>query len=484
MPYKEWRRERSYLMPRSLDEVIAQDHPVRLVAELLETLPAETQAELGFNEPANELGRAAYPPEVLAGVWVYGFMRGIRSSRRLEEACQEQLAFRWLCGELQPDHNTLWRHWQRRRQALRVLVKRTVRVAFAAGLVDMNLEAVDGTKVRGNASKRRTVDREELARLEERTEQAIVELEAQGATGGDTVPRLRGELAKLERRRQWLREQMEALEASEGRQRNLTDPDAQLMKAGTGEFIAGYNAQATALAGPKREDGTRDLFIGDAEVVTTPADQGQLAGMVEGTERNLGVRCETVVADGGYHSGENLAWCAERGQAVVLAEGDRRRREEPFHKDQFPYDEGTDSYGCPRGERLTFRGVKNRKGGAEHRIYRAGVVCRTCPFFGTCTRDRKGRTLEIAPHERLLREHRALLETETAKAVYRRRMGMVEPVFGIVKEQMGGRRFHLRGLQGVRAEWSLLAAAFNLRMLWKTWRGLDSVGRQALVRAA
>ena len=105
-------------------------------------------------------------------------------------------------------------------------------------------------------------------------------------------------------------------------------------------------------------------------------------------------------------------------------------------------------------------------------LYRAsGAVCRECPAFGVCTKDRrKGRALHLGPHDSVLREHRTWMETGEAKGMYDRRKQLVEPIFGIIKEQLGARKFLLRGLANVSAEWTVLATAFNLRTLWKAWR--------------
>ena len=105
------------------------------------------------------------------------------------------------------------------------------------------------------------------------------------------------------------------------------------------------------------------------------------------------------------------------------------------------------------------------------RVCRAtGAICRACPAFGTCTKDRRsGRTVWIGPHDTQLRRHRQWMATDEARSLYARRKELAEPSFGILKEQMGGRRFLLRGLGNVRAEFVLLATAFNLRTLWRVW---------------
>ena len=154
-----------------------------------------------------------------------------------------------------------------------------------------------------------------------------------------------------------------------------------------------------------------------------------------------------------------------------MPEGQREAMKRPYFKDRFHYDVATDSYLCPQGHNLIFRGLRRHKGRKDMRVYRAtGAICRACPAFGICTKDRRwGRTLWIGPHGTLLRRHRQWMATDEARVLYARRKELNEPAFGIIKEQMGGRRFLLRGLANVRAEFVLLATAFNLRTLWRVW---------------
>ena len=120
------------------------------------------------------------------------------------------------------------------------------------------------------------------------------------------------------------------------------------------------------------------------------------------------------------------------------------------------------------------------------RLYRAsGSVCRECPAFGVCTKNRrKGRSIDVGPHDAVLRQHRAWMETGEAKEMYKRRTQLAEPVFGIIKEQLGARRFLLRGLANVSAEWVVLVTAFNLRTLWKAWRSRPRLFVEPLHRPA
>ena len=471
MPLRAKGREQMWMLPPTLDELVPPDHPARFVAEFVDALDRRGWADLGVEIDGESLGAPAYHPRALLSVWLYGFMTGARSCRKLEAACRDQIPYLWLTGWQHPDHNTLWRFYKGHRQAIRKLFKRTVRMAVTMGLVDLAVQAVDGTKVGANAAKDRTYDAEGLRRLLDRLEGAISDLEAQNEAGEDAVPaHLPQELADNETLREQIRQAMDELAGQEEQERiNLTDKDARLMKSGQ-DIVPGYNAQA--MVSPVEASlGVTGMFITAADVVDEPHDYAQLAPMLEQAEEMTGTRTHMTLADGGYHSGNNLDECVRRGQQVVMPEAQRQALGHPYHKDRFTYDDRSDSYGCPQGQRLPFTRFKRTRG-TLMRVYRAsGAICRVCPAFGVCTRDgRHGRGLEIGPHEVALRRHRTWMSTDQAKQAYKHRKQLVEPVFGILKEQRGARRFLLRGSANVAAEWALLATTFNLRTLWRIWR--------------
>ena len=554
MPWRDWDREQVWLMPPSLDEVLADDHPARLVAAFVDSLTAAEWAELGVDLGGQALGAPAYHPRALLGIWLYGFMTGVRSSRRLETAGREQLALQWLSGYQQPDHNTLWRFYQAHRNQLRGLLRHTVQIAARLGLVDWALQAVDGTKVAGSASSSRTYDAQQLERLLERTERAIADLEAQNEAGDEpAAPRLPADLAEAQRLRAEVRAARQALAASERRHANLTDPDARLLR-GAGGYLTGYNAQAMAVtvryeagaAGPledavsaghgehagggehigdedsadrsskgehvgnegnedAEDEGREDaggedeggeepgedrsgdgdeaggadearsrsggLLITAADVTQDPTDQAQLLPMIEAAEQSGGPAAGLTLADAGYFSAANLAACAARATPVAIPEA-RCPTAHPYHHSRFAYDPGADCYQCPEGRLLRFQRLKHRRKRASVRVYAAHAAdCLACPAFGRCTTSTQGRRIEVSLHADALTAHRHWMQTAAARGAFRRRKQLIEPVFGIIKEQQAGRRFLLRGLEAVRSEWTLLAVAFNLRTLAKALSG-------------
>jgi len=470
MPLRPLNREQTWLLPPTLDELVPEDHPARFVGAFVDALNHTAWSEMGIGLDGEPLGAPAYHPRALLSVWLYGFMTGTRSSRKLEAACRDQVPYLWLTGWQHPDHNTLWRFYQEHRGSMQHLFKRTVRTAVAMGLVDLALQAVDGTKVVGNASKDRNYDEAGLKRLLERTEAAIKDLEAQNETGGDPPPpHLPEQLSQAQKLRAEVKAAMERLSAEEGQKHiNLTDGDTRLMKSRQG-IVAGYNLQA--VVAPVEAAEGAGLLIVAADVVQDQCDTAQLEPMLEQAEEVTGSPPGILLADAGYHSGPNLEACASKGQLVVMPDPQQRVLSRPYHKDQFIYDTSTDSYSCPLGQSLRFTGIQHTR---DKRVYRASkAICGTCSAFGICTKNhRHGRTLQIGAQEAALRRHREWMKTKEAKDALRRRKELPEPVFGILKEQQGARRFLLRGLANVKAEAKLLAIAFNLRTLYQKWRVL------------
>ena len=475
MPLRDMDREQMWMLPPTLDELLPLDHPARFVAEFVDALGRDGWAELGVDIDGDAMGAPAYHPRALLSVWLYGFMTGVRSCRKLEAACRDQISYLWLTGWQHPDHNTLWRFYKGHRQAMRKLLKRTVRTAVAMELVDLAIQAVDGTKVVANASLNRSYDAEGLRGLLDRVERAITDLEAQNEAGEDTAAaHLPRELADKEVLREKVKQAMDDLASQERHKRiNLTDRDARLMKGRQG-IVAGYNAQAMVSPVETAGGGT-GMLVTAVDVVDEANDNAMLAPMMERAEETTGTKAQMTLADAGYFAGSHLAECSRRGQQVVVSESRQRFLKDPYHKDRFIYDEQSDSFTCPQGQTLAFVRIQHANG-VPLRLYRAsGAVCQACPAFRVCTRAKEiGRSLAIGPHDAALRRHRAWMATSAAKEAYKLRKQLVEPVFGIIKEQQGARRFLLRGLVNVAAEWTVLATTFNMRTLWRTWRSRPS----------
>lgn len=466
MPQRPFSRAQTFLLPPSLEEWIAPTHPVRFVAVWLDGLTAAEWTALGIaQEPARQ-GEARYAPEALLALWVYGFMVGIRSSRALETACRDQLPFRWLSGNQTPDHNTLWRFYQRHRANFHQLFHRTVRLAVAADLVDWAIQAVDGTKLAANAAGDRMLDAAALAALSARVDAAIAELEAQDGGERSGPPELPAELGELTA----LRARITQAEArlAEGRSKgNVTDPDAHQMTS-RGVNRPAYNAQAVvAPVATTTAQGGR--LIVAVELRTRADDHDVLPELIAAAART-GHRAEVTVADAGYYSGADLAACAELAATVVVPEPRTRRHDDPYGPQAFTHDPATDTLRCPAGITLTRWGAPDPDKDARYGA--PDTACRACPAKAVCCPDtQRGRVIVRRPEAAVRAAHRTWMASDVAQAALKRRKGLIEGVFGTLKTRHGARQLLLRGRANVTAEWTLLATAFNLQTLCRAAQG-------------
>jgi transposase len=417
-------------------------------------------------------------------------MTRVRSTRRLELLAHESVPMIWLLGRQRPDHSTLARFLRDNREAMKGLFKQTVRTAVQVGLVDFALQAVDGTRV-ASASRDKALNRKELVALDEQVERVMAEIEqgvaveeeSQGWQGGGH--RMPQDLADAQRLREQVKAALSELDRrAEQRQAkhkgavdaqtgesvgppvNLADPEAVMMKGRQG-FVVGYNAQAAV-------DAKAQVIVA-ADVVASATDNDQQVPMLREIEETAGRLADVTVMDAGYHSAANLEATQETPTDLYVADPELRRGKEepekqPFHKDAFVHQVEDDVYRCPQGRTLVFeRTARATPHGGETRIYR-GHECLACPHFGICTKNRHGRSIRVRPQDELLRRHRQKMRGEVAKGYMKQRAGVVEPVFGIMKQHLGLSRFLRRGIEYVRAEWRLLCAAYNLLKLWRHHR--------------
>jgi hypothetical protein len=407
---------------------------------------------------------------VLFKLWIYGFMIGVRSTRGLERLGRESIPARWLAANLTPDHNTLWRFYDRHRRLFARLFHETVRVAYEAQVVDVRLVAVDGTRIKANAAGDQMLTPKHLDQLALAVDARIAEVEAQGqlddAPPDDLPPDWRRLIAQ-KRRIEAARERIAA-----GRPKaNLTDPDAHQMTA-KGITTPAYNAQA-AVAGlvpdadPARSGGR--VIVG-ATIRTRADDRGCLAEMITQVAATIGEPPAATVADVGYYSGAELAACAALDTTVVMPEQVDQRYDHPYGIRHFPYDPVTDTMQCPEGTTLKRWGIPGPD--KEVRYAAPTLVCRACPARAQCCpTSQRGRVVYRSPYPEAVEAHRVWMAQPAAQALLKRRSGLVEGVFGTIRIRHRAQQWLHRGREAIEAEWTLLTAAFNLHTLHRAWAG-------------
>jgi transposase len=410
------------LMPPSVRDWVEPDGLAAFISDLVDSLDL-TPFLAAHDEPR---GMPPYHPALMLKVLLYGYATGVRSSRRIEERLAGDVNFMFLAGQAKPDHKTIGEFRRRHLAAFRSLFLQVLALCDKAGLVKLGRVALDGTKIRANASKHkamsygRMVTREtELAAqvnaiLREAEATDAAEDKLYGDARGDELP---PELRTREGRLRKIREAKEALEreAREATgdpeavpdprsQRNFTDPESKIMRSRTEGWVQAYNAGAIV-------DEKAQVIVA-ATLSADPTDSRSLPALVDAVEANTGKRPKRVLADAGYCSGENTAALASRGIDGYIATGRESH--------------GPASSSSARG------------------------------------RIRSG----LTPTQRMARK----LSTKAGRAHYARRKAIVEPVFGQIKEAAGFRRFSLRGLGSATGEWQLVCAVHNIGKLFRSGR--------------
>jgi transposase len=444
--FREFDRETRFLLPPSLDEWLPERHLARFVVEVIDGLDLSAMVR-----SYRGTGSAGYHPALLLGLLVYGYATGVFSSRKLERATHDSVAFRFIAANDHPDHDTIATFRRRFLKDIAALFVRVLELAREMGLLKLGTVALDGTKIHANASRHSALSYEHATKIEAQLKAEVAELlaraeaadQAEAVVDGMSIPeeltRREERLAKLaeartklearakERFEQEMAEHRAKLSAREkaaatgkkpgGRppappvegpqpkdQINLTDEDSRIMPVAGGGFDQCYNAQAVVA--------TESLLVIAAEVVQAPNDKQQIAPMLEKIEalpEQLG-RPDTLLADNGYFSEANVTRCAAANVEPLIATG--RQPHHPSWRERF-------AAPPPAPENPT-------------------------PVEAMAWR----------------------LRTPQGKQLYGLRKQTPEPVFGIIKSVMGFRQFLLRGLDRVRGEWSLVTMAWNIKRMF------------------
>ena len=426
-PYHPYAPDQAFLLPASLTEVISPNDPVyavrRAVSELdLRRIHADYRAESG---------RPPFHPEAMVGLLLYGACRGVYSSRKLAQACRDNVCFMYLTAWAQPEFHTICDFRERFQEELKGLFSQVLEMCRRAGLVKLGHVSLDGTKIRANASKHKAMSyerllakrksyAEEIESWFQRAEREDAEEDEEHGSDDDGFSLPEGwfetlkRLTKLEDAQARLEEEAKQKVVAAGRepedakvsgkaQTNFTDPESRIMHTPDG-FQQCYNAQAAV-------DAESQVIVA-CELSQAPPDVQRLRPMLQEIIKQNGRAPKELSADAGYASEANFAALDEAGVYAVIALR-RYRRDEPPNADPAP-----------------------------------------------------ARSSNRWPHRNQMRER---LLSQEGKEKYKLRKQTVEPVFGQTKAARGFRQFLRRGVEAAWAEWSLVCTAHNLLKLGKAW---------------
>ena len=447
------------LFPPNVRSLISDDHLCVVVNDVIDNLDLSCL----YRKVADE-GNPPYHPAMMIKVLFYAYAKGIFSSRKIADALTENIGFIFLAAWQKPDFRTISDFRKNNLQELGLLFAQIVVFCRQLGMVKLGHVSIDGTKIKANASDKKTYDSQRIEReisrwldVAENTDDEEDQHFGKDKTGDELPKDIRSQKQRLEK----LKELKKQLERSGSEKINITDPDAVFMKTGSGIKTA-YNAQAVV-------DSTHQVIVA-ADVTVEAADVQQLLPMIEQAEETLSEVIEECSADAGYSSGENLKALECRKTDAYIPDREyqaqqRGKSVDDFHKDSFVHDEKRDCYICVEGEELHFSHLQKRGDKEPLRIYR-GQNCHACQFFGRCTNSKTGRSISRHPYEKELQQMRLKLDSEVGKAIYGQRKYTVEPPFGHIKSIMGFTSFSLRGEPKVKAEFKLVSIAHNLRKIW------------------
>ena len=487
----------------TLDDLIPEDHPVRIYEEVLRRLDWGDW-EMKYH---GERGQPPIHPRIVAAVILYGMTLRIRSSRGLEDACRHRIDFMWLAQGRALDHSTISGFRKDFAEQLKSLFRQVGRLAVKMGFVRLVEVALDGTKVRANSSRDRTGTAQtlekQMAELEEQLTQALAEMaetdrqddERFGAD--ESGQRLPAALSSQQKRKEKLEKALEVAKRIDESRRKyggarakkparvpLTDPEATVLPNKEGGFAPNYTPTAAV-------DGHRGMIV-DAEVISEGSEASVALPAMDRIQEDLGKYPHRALMDGAYGTGPNLEGLESRQIEVLTPLGkegqtnpaQREDPTQPVPTEQWPqlprngqgqldkvcfvYLESQDVYYCPTGQVLEYDTTKyvQREGGrAKCRIYRCRS-CQGCPLAKQCLSPRAAaRTIRRDQYEKCRERVTARMRTDEAEALYGLRMMIAETPFGHIKHVMGVRQFLLRGLENVRTEWRWTCTAFNLAKL-------------------
>jgi transposase len=499
--FKTYHQNQLSLIPPSYDDLVPKNHPVRIVNTIVDHLDIAS-----LEKTYKGGGTSSYHPRMLLKVVIYSYLRNIYSSRKIEQALQENVHFMWLSGQSKPDHNTINDfRGKRLKGKFKNIFNQVVELLAEQGVLSLKELYVDGTKIEANANRYTFVWGKSIKTSKERIKKQLKELwsyvekvyaeeqmlpnqpdfeEIDPEKVAQTIDTINEALKdkKIDKKvkqklnyakKNWPKnlQKYNEQEAILGKRNSFskTDPDATFMRMKddhmqNGQLKPGYNLQAS----------TNNQFITNYTLAQTTADTTTLKDHLKDHIESYDQTPETLTADAGYGSEENYTDLEEKNITAFVKynyfhkeQRDKKHKENPFHPDNLFYNPETDTYYCPMGQamRKTHTYESQTKNGFTQNIHRYQAQnCRGCPLRGSCHKAKGNRIIERNHNLiRLKEKAKNLLLSEGGIAHRKRRCWDVEAVFGNIKQNMGFKRFMLRGMEKVTTEIGLIAMAHNLK---------------------
>ena len=457
MAYRHGERRQGVLFPASIEDYVSAEAPVRVYDAIIDALDL---VSLNFDADPHKVGCPQYDPRTMLKLLVYGCSYGVRSSRKLERECHNNISFIWLMGSLKPDHKTIAEFRRKNKKALSKVLSEVARLCLRLDLIEGNTLFVDGSKIRANASISNSWSKNKcqrkLRKIDKRIAEILEECENtdQRETACGSFVKVTDELTDQKSLKAKVQSILNDIEQQQRPSVNTTDPDCTKTHSRQGDH-AGYNGQSVV-------DEKHGLIV-SCDVVNESNDIHQFANQINQANEVLDESCQAACGDAGYSNIDELEKIDNQNIEVIVPSSRQASGKtlKPFDARNFTYDRENDCYICPKGNVLPLKNVERKK---RRKVYLAGkAACSTCEHFGTCTTNRlHGRKVTRLLKEDSRREFERRYMLPENQEIYKLRKQKVELPFGHIKHNLGVSGFLLRGLAGVKAEFSILTSCFNI----------------------
>lgn len=463
MPYVSGiNRDQVLLFPEVVDEYLTDENPVRFIDAFVEGLNVR---ELGFrNSIPKATGRPAYNPSDLLRLYIYGYLNRIRSSRLLEKETHRNVEVMWLMKKLKPDFKTIADFRKNNAKAFKRIFRQFTILCNDLDLFGRELVGVDGTKIKGVNSLCRNYPKsllqKRLKEINEAIEQYLSDIDETDQQEKDltslTAEELQKKIEKLKGRKEEYNKMIEEMDEKGESQVSLTDSDSRSFPKKFGVDV-GYNAQVAV-------DDKHHLIV-EQEVTNAVTDIDQLSSMAIKTKESLGVDSLKVVADAGYCNAKEIEACEEADIEAYTPKinTSNSKKKGLYAKEQFKYDAKKNCYYCPAGKRLTYRfeGFEKRRNKRRSVLYYVGESCQSCSQKPLCTESQDPRRITRCPEEGAIDRMQERIKQHPE--IMKRRKQIVEHPLGTIKFWNHQNSFLMKGLENVKAEFSLSTLAYNIK---------------------
>ena len=442
-------REQYTLIPFSFDELISDDNIVRVIDAFIDKLDMK---ELSFKYvETSVVGNRPYSPRQMLKLYLYGYYNGIRSSRKLEKETTRNIEVMWFMEKLQPNFRTIADFRKNNIDSMKKVFGAFSGLCDELGLIGKEIEAIDGSKFRASNSRRKNLTKGKLQKqidyYEKQADEYMKVLDEEDKKEENVNEKVKAskeeikeKIEKAKKRIEELKEEKEEVEKNG--EKSLTDLDSRhMMSSNNGTDIA-HNVQIAV--------DEKHHIVTAVDVTSSAADQGQLYPMAKKLKKILGVKKITVLADKGYHTGEDLRRCARNRIKAIVATPENKNINE-----EFKYNKDKDVYICPSKQELYHTGKKEA-------VYVNFKACRECSNRTNCISE-KAKGKRIARNKNTEMMERANRRYNRNKTLYKRRQEIVEHVFGTVKRGFGYTYFLLRGNRKVKGESFIFFLTYNFK---------------------